>query len=353
MIIGIDGNEANLENRVGVNQYAAELLCALKKLPEAQVHEWLIYLQSRPLPHLPKARQGWKYVITDCGMLGKIKAAWSTKPNVYFAPTHYLPPLLPCKSVMSVMDLGYLNFPKQFRKRDFIQLKYWTTASLRWSNAVLAISQSTRDEIIKNYPWAKNKITVTYLGYDKEKYKYTKVKKQEHILYVGTLKPSKNVEGLVEAYARLNTNLKLVIAGKKGWLYNSIFEKVKNLGITDRVEFLGFVDERKKLELLTRAKVFVSPSFTEGFGIPALEAMAVGTPVVVSNIGSYPEVVGKAGVMVDPYDVQSITDGINKVVSASTLQYTEMVKQGLLQAAKFSWEKTAKETLELLENVSR
>jgi glycosyltransferase involved in cell wall biosynthesis len=220
--IGIDGNEANLENRVGVNQYAAELLCALEKLPETQVHEWIIYLQNKPLPHLPKERSGWKYIITDRGIVGKIKAAWSTKPDVYFAPTHYLPPLLPCKSVMSVMDLGYLNFPNQFRKKDFIQLKYWTKASLRWSNAVLAISKSTKDEIIKNYPWAKNKITVTYLGYDKEKYKYAKAKKDDYILYIGTLKPSKNVEGLVGAFSELITHhpsrftkYKLVIAGKK------------------------------------------------------------------------------------------------------------------------------------------
>jgi glycosyltransferase involved in cell wall biosynthesis len=179
-------------------------------------------------------------------------------------------------------------------------------------------------------------------------------------LYIGTLKPSKNVEGLVGAFSELITHhpsrftkYKLVIAGKKGWLFDSIFEKVKKLGIEGRVEFLGFVNERKKLELLTRAKVFVSPSFTEGFGIPALEAMAVGTPVAVSDIGSYPEVVGKAGVLVDPYDTESIARGIEKVVSASALEYTKMVKQGLAQAEKFSWEKTAKQTLEVLENVSR
>ncbi|OGY09565.1 MAG: hypothetical protein A2782_03405 [Candidatus Blackburnbacteria bacterium RIFCSPHIGHO2_01_FULL_43_15b] len=368
MTIGVDGNEANLKNRVGVNQYAAELLCALEKLEEAQKHEWVVYLASPPLPHLPKERVGWTYKIVPGGLIQKTLTVWRTRPDVYFAPTHYLPLFPPVSTVMAVMDLGYLRFPDQFKKRDFFQLKYWTLISLLEAQKVLAISESTKSDIIKHYPWAKRKIVVTPLGYDKSQFKYPIPKKEiekvakkygiegKYVLYLGTLKPSKNIEGVVEAFHLLITHrpslaTKLVVAGKKGWLFNTIFKKVEELGLQNRVIFTDFFHEEDKAPLMAGALVFVSPSFWEGFGIPALESMAVGTPVVVSNVTSYPEVVGKAGILVDPYNVEGITEGINKVVSASSAAYDKMIRTGLDQAAKFSWEETARKTLDVLTNL--
>lgn len=367
--IGVDGNEANVENRVGVNQYAAELLTALEQLPEAKNHEWVIYLRNAPLGHLPRERVGWRYVILPQeGGMWVIKKLmprlWSNPEqiDIFFTPNHYAPPLLRVPLVLSIMDLGYLQFSDQFKRYDLQQLKIWGSWSIRIAKKVLAISKSTKKEIVTAYPHAKSKVVVTPLGYDKASYyfpyssqKIAQVKKRyaisgEYMLYVGTLKPSKNIEGLIDAFSQLNAPLHLVIAGKKGWLYETIFERVKEKQIQEKVIFTDFVPEKDKAALMAGAKVFVSPSFWEGFGIPALESLAVGTPVVVSNVASYPEVVGEAGILVDPANTTSIAEGIRKVVSASAVTYNKKVAQGLSQAAKFSWEKTARQTLTALEN---
>jgi len=181
----------------------------------------------------------------------------------------------------------------------------------------------------------------------KRKYKIDK----NYILYLGTLKPSKNIEGLLEAFALIKDNFPdylLVIAGKKGWLFDSIFKKVKKIGLRGKVIFTDFIAEEEKASLMAGAKVFVSPSFWEGFGLIALEAMACGTPVVVSEVASFPEVVGKAGVLVNPEDVENIADGIKKVISASEKEYNEWVRQSLKQVKKFSWRKAAAETINLI-----
>jgi glycosyltransferase involved in cell wall biosynthesis len=178
----------------------------------------------------------------------------------------------------------------------------------------------------------------------------------DYILYLGTLKPSKNIEGLIEAFKGLSVKYpktSLVIAGKKGWLFESIFEKAEKLGLNGKIVFTDFVPEKDKPALIRGAKVFVMPSFWEGFGLDPLYAMACGIPVVAANVGSLPEVVGNAGILVDPDKVKSISDGIDEVLSASPKKYNRIVAAGLLQVKEFSWEKCAKETLEVLENVSR
>lgn len=136
-------------------------------------------------------------------------------------------------------------------------------------------------------------------------------------------------------------------------MFDSIFQKVKKLGLEDRVIFTNFVDEADKPALIKGAKLFVLPSFWEGFGLDVLNAMACGVPVVVSDVGSLPEVIGDAGVMVDPKDTESIARGMEEVLLAPVTKYNSMVNKGLTQAKKFSWEKTARETLKIITNVQR
>ena len=387
MLIGINGNEANIQNRVGVNQYAASLLIALEKLPAATKHKFVVYLSSVPGDHLPKAREGWDYKILPgrglwiVSTLMPFLLVTRKKPDVLFTPSHYSVPISVIPQVVSVMDLGYLNSRDQFRLKDFIQLKYWTAWSIRQAKKIIAISESTKKEIIDNYPMAKDKIVVTYLGYDKNKFKsdplreasqigfkiqksnpiksdskvqIDQVKKKfgiegDYMLYLGTLKPNKNVEGIVKAFAQLQSlPLTLVIAGKKGWLYEQIFKLVEKNNIKDRVIFTDFVGEEDKPALIAGASVFTSPSFWEGFGIHILEAMAMGTPVVSSREGSLPEVGGEAVVYVDPRDPASIAWGIREALK----NRDELMVRGLAQAKKFSWEKTASETLAILESTA-
>ncbi len=369
MIIGIDGNEANIQNRVGVNKYAFEIVLGIYKLlPEnSDLIVW-VYLKEKPLPDMPKETDQLKYKILQGGKIWiftKLMPYLLKNPekiDVFFAPSHYLPLLTRIPMVCSVMDLGYLENSAQFTKKDFWQLKYWTARSITVSKYILTISRATNKDIVRHYPNSKNKIVITYPGagkylatdYSTEKIrrlknKYSIVK--DYILYLGTLKPSKNIEGLIDAYKSVVNDYpdyQLVIAGKKGWLYESIFEKVKELGLESKVIFTDFVDESDKPALIKGAKVFLLPSFWEGFGLDVLSAFSLGVPVLASNVGSLPEVVGDAGILVDPSDISSIAQGIEKILNMKKIDCDKMVSKGKMQLRKFSWAKAAQMTLETL-----
>lgn len=376
MIIGIDGNEANIKNRVGVNTYSYELLWNLWKLQDEwkNHHKIIVYLREKPLYDMPEETANFKYkIIPGRGLwiitrLMPFLLVTKEKPDVLFAPSHYLPPITTMPSVCSIMDLGYLEFSGQFTKKVFWQLKWWSAISISISKAVIAISESTKRDIVRHYPFASSKTYVTPLAYDKSLFninikaedvrrvlnKYSIV--DDYILYLGTLKPSKNLEGLIEAFALITNHyppITLVIAGKKGWMFDSIFRKVKDLGLEEKIMFTDFIPEEDKPGLIAGAKVFVLPSFWEGFGLDTLNAMASGVPVVASNIGSIPEVVGDAGLLIDPESIESIAFGIKKVLSTSKNDYNSMVAKGLVQASKFSWERTARQTIKILEDVHR
>ena len=375
MLIGIDGNEANIEKRVGVNQYAFELLKNIHKLQEEwkNKHKVIVYLSSSPQKDLPKENTQWKYKVIPGQKLWVITKMMprllfdKEKPDVFFTPSHYIPPLSTVPRVCTIHDLGYLKFSGQFKRFDFWQLKYWTAISLFVSKAIIAVSNSTKRDIVRHYPFVSNKIKVTQHGYDKARFNthinnkdVRRVKNKysivgDYVLFISTLKPSKNIEGLLEAWKLVLNDYpqhQLVIAGKKGWLYESIFKKVKKLKLEDKVVFTDFILEEEKPALIYGAKTFVLPSFWEGFGMDALTSMACGTPVVVSNIEALREVTGKAGVFVDPYKIKDIARGIKDVFSMDKNSYQDVVHKGLIQAEKFSWEDTARKTIKLLEQQS-
>ena len=373
MTIGIDGNEANIEKRVGVNEYAFQILWNLYKLQEKGEckDNLIVYLKDKPLDSLPKQRQNFKYKIIPGGgfwIITKLMPHLFLNPerlDVFFSPSHYTVPYSAIPRVCSIMDLGYLKFSGQFTKKVFWQLKWWSAMSIFVSKAIIAISNATKDDIVRHYPFARAKTHVTHLGYDAKRFNtlipqenVRRVKNgysivDDYILYMGTLKPSKNIEGLIEAFSQIAKqypSISLVIAGKKGWLFESIFDNAEKSGFGKRVVFTGFVSERDKPALIRGAKVFVIPSFWEGFGLDALSAMSCGVPVVASRVASLPEVVGSAGILVDPDSVVSIADGISEVLSAPPKKYNRIIAAGLLQAKEFSWEDCARQTLEIIKN---
>ena len=372
MVIGIDGNEANLEHRVGVNQYAYEILSALYKLPEACKHSFVIFLKDQPLKALPEERLNWKYQVLP----GKGK--WVIKNlmpflykqklglDVLFTPSHYVPLSSPVPRVCTITDLGYLNARTQFRAYDYWQLRLWTAWSILVSKKVLTISEATKKDVIKHYPQAINKTSVVHLAGDtsvlNSKVTYQDVRKikekysipENYILFLSTLKPSKNVTGLISAWAMINkkhSKYKLVIAGKKGWLFEPIFTHVKSLGIEKSVLFTDFVPDSDKPALMKGARLFVLPSFWEGFGIDIVNSMVYGVPVVASNRASIPEVAGEAGILVDPENINDIAQALDKVLSMDKKEYNKLSRDCIAQAKKFSWEKTAKETLSTITHV--
>jgi glycosyltransferase involved in cell wall biosynthesis len=367
MIIGIDANEANLtSNRVGVNQYAFALLHALYKLKTD--HKFIIYLKTPPLDDLPKEKPGFTYrVIPFPKLWTQTRLPWdlythSPRPDVFFSMTHYAPRFSPIPTVVAIMDLGFLSTPEQFTAKDYNQLKSWTGYSIRNANRVIAISEFTKSEINRIYNKPLNHITVTPLAYDKNVFKPTHDKQvlkkydieENYLLFLGNLKPSKNVERLIKAFAKLSlkdlpVRTQLVIAGKKGWLYEGIYKLVQELKLESRVVFTGFVEDADVPILMTQAKVFVMPSLYEGFGIPVLEAMACGTPVVASSVTSLPEVAGDAGIYVNPAEIGSIMDGIREALGP---EGSRKAKLGLARVKLFNWDKTALHTIKCLETAT-
>ncbi len=369
MKIWIDGYEANVPQRLGSSQIAFELIKNLEKIDTK--NDYTILLAGEPLDDLPKERLGWRYKTLK---FNKFKtylaiplALFFTKnrPDLFFSPTHYGPFLAPCKRVIMIFDLAFLKFRKMFKPRDLHQLTLWTKISVKKAAHVITISKSTKRDIIENYHLKKSMITVAYPGFDsgvyhpindhgkidqiKEKYKIL----GDYIIYIGTIQPRKNLVRLIEAFEKID-NLKLVIVGKttgvgrQAWMFEDILNRPKELGILDKVIFTGFVPSGELPYLINGAEAFILPSLYEGFGIPPLEAMACGTPVLVSNTSSLPEVVGEAGLLFDPYSVTQIEQAIRTVVSDKKLRL-KLSKASLNRSKQFSWEKMTLAVIKVFE----
>lgn len=353
MKIAIDGYEANVVQRLGSSQVAFQLLRSLEKIDKK--NDYTIMLPKPPLEDLPKERTGWNYRIL------KPKRLWTRlalplvlymskeKPDLFFSPTHYIPRLSPIKRVATIFDLSFLHFPLMFNKQDLWQLTNWTKFSVQNADQIITISNFSKQDIINQYKVDKNKITVAYPGYDKSIFRPGNKNRDNYIIYIGTIQPRKNLVRLIEAVSKIE-NLNLIIAGKQGWMYEETLKAPKGFGIEERVKFTGFLPDDELAKLLRGAQAFILPSLWEGFGITVVEAMACGTPVIVSNVSSLPEIVGKAGLLVDPYSVDQIEQAIRTIVSDKKL-HQKYTKLSLAQAEKFSWEKMAKIVLKVFEGV--
>lgn len=369
MIIGIDGNEANVEKKVGIGEYAFELLVQFNKIAESRKDlKFKIYLKNNPRIEMPVPSENWQYKIvgprkfwTQIGLPLRLFTE-SRKPDVFFSPSHYAPRFSPAPTAISIMDLSYIHFPELFTKHDLYQLVNWTKYSAKNAKKIFTISNFSRDDIIKTYAKDAKSVVATYLGIKETQGSKIKTQNMEelkkkfginsqYILFVGTLQPRKNLAKLIEAFSLLKEqNLELVVVGKKGWLWEDIFAAPEKFKVENRVKFLDFVRDEDLPSLYKNALCFVLPSLYEGFGLPVLEAMKFGCPAVISNVSSLPEVGGDAALYFDPQSADDIAQKMTSVIQDSKLR-EELIKKGYNQIKKFSWEKTAKETLKVLEEL--
>lgn len=376
MKIGINGYEAvvprfgynketGLPNRVGSSLYCYQLLLNLEKIDKKNTYE--IYLPQSPTSDMPKVTENWKYkVIPTRKMWTLTSLSFELLKNrssldVFFTPTHYLPLFAPKKSIVSILDVSYILFPNLFKKRDLIQLRKWTNFSAKKSMKILTISQSSKNDIIKEYRVGPNKVEVIYPGINTDLASNKDLSmedleksfgiKNKFILFVGTLQPRKNIERLIEAFSKLETDVNLVIVGRRGWQYEEILNAPQKYNVKDRVLFLQNVGDEQLPSLYKNAQFFILPSLYEGFGIPVLEAMNYGCPVIVSNVSSLPEVGGDAALYVDPSSSEDIAKKMQKLLDDGNLR-KDLIQKGKKQVEKFSWEKSARETLAVLEEVA-
>ena len=273
--------------------------------------------------------------------------------TLFHAPHYVLPPLVRCRSVVTIHDCIHLMFPQYLPSRLALQYARTSIAlAARRAARVMTVSESSKRDILRFVDVKPEKIDVIYNAYDerftiepreedvvrvRERYQLH----DEFVLYAGNVKPHKNLERLIEAFDLVRKrgldHLKLVMIGDDISKYTALRRAVHQHQLHKYVRFLGYLPEETLAVMYRLAGVFVFPSLYEGFGLPPLEAMASGTPVVTSNVSSLPEVAGDAAVLVDPYDALSIADGIHRVLTDETLR-RDLRKKGVARAGMFSWE---------------
>lgn len=286
--------------------------------------------------------------------------------DLLHCPKSAIPFFSPCPVVVTLHDLIPIRHPET---EKFAARLYWRLQipiAARRSDFIITDSEHARREIMTDFRVPADRVRAVMLAYDpamlapRDEAAGRAIRARYglpdgYILYVGTIQPRKNLDTLIEAFHRLKSGggmtEKLVIVGRKGWLYEGLFARVRELGLGDDIIFTGFVPDEELPFIYDGARVFVYISLFEGFGLPPLEAMACGVPVVTSDTTSLPEVVGDAGIAVPPTDTAKVAEAIGRVLADPSLA-ASMGQRGMARARTFSWDATARETLEIYGRVA-
>jgi glycosyltransferase involved in cell wall biosynthesis len=368
MTIGFEAERANHPHPTGVEVYAAELIRNLAQLDHT--NQYILYFRTKP--------QAWFYdlpknftikVMPFPKFWTQIRLSWEMlihPVDVLVILAAAVPLCHPKKTVVTIHDIAFETFSGIYTGFMNYYQKFFARYAVRSAARVLAVSEATKRDLVRIYQAQPDKIAVTYLAADLNQFRplpYAEVQPvldkyglshKKYILFLGTLQPRKNLPRLIDAYIKLkrenHIEEKLVLAGGKGWLWEPIVQKLEDVKMAQDVRHLGYVDEQDKAALYNGAAMLVLPSLSEGFGLPPLEAMACGTPAVVSNNSSLAEIVGESGVLFDPMSAGAIADAMLKVLTDKPLQ-AELGRRGQARAKQFTWEKTARETLAVLNSL--
>ncbi|OGF21269.1 hypothetical protein A2257_03665 [Candidatus Falkowbacteria bacterium RIFOXYA2_FULL_38_12] len=306
------------------------------------------------------------------------------KLDLFHSPTGSLPLSYKGKSIVTVHDLAIYQHPEWFPSNFLVGQKFSTKTivpkSLKKAKKIIAVSRCTKRDIQKNFKTKGDKIKVIYEGvefrdlpakdgdtcgvvskicFDDLKAKYGL--KDNYLFFLGTIEPRKNIEGIIKAFCGLikddkdlREKYQLVLAGAKGWKHKGVFKAIeecsKNFDGEKSIKYLGYVPAEDKHALLKNASCFVFPSLYEGFGLPVLEALSLGVPTITSKISSLPEIARDVAVLVDPNNIEKISEGMRKILTNKKFR-DDLSKKGALRAKDFSWEKCARETLEVYRSV--
>lgn len=340
--------------------------CLMRALPQSASHHEYLLLEPRrdPSGHNPRDLSAPQRLLWEQYELpARARHLGAQLIHPAFSATRFP---RGAKTVVTAHDIIALLMPHDFSYWSRQFFGRWVPLSYRWADHILADSEATKHDLIRHLGIPAEKITTVYLAAD-ERYRPIKnrtlierVKKQfnipgEYLLHIGTLSPRKNLDLLIEIFPKIAANhqeLSLVLAGHKNWYYETLRKKARDMGVEQRVIFTGYLAEEDKPALLAGALVAPFPSLYEGFGLPPLEAMAMGIPVVASNASSIPEVVGKAGILVDPTDPAAWYQAIDRVVRDKQLR-TRLTKLGDQRAKEFTWQKTAQQTVAVYDRVLR
>ncbi|MDI6689770.1 MAG: glycosyltransferase family 1 protein [Actinomycetota bacterium] len=368
MRIGID---ARIIDWAGVGRYTQNLLKSLREIDGK--NEYILFCDQKSEHLVPTAPNYDKRVVEQPVLSPLYQFSWSRKLrradlDVFHSPHFVWPYITPCPSVVTIHDLIPLISPEVMPSRlARIYYRWMNKRATSRAKRVIAVSKSTKQDLVRLLGVSEAKIKVIQEAVD-ERYKVVRDRellktirgkydiKQKFILNVGNPKPHKNWSRLIEAFFKLmlesRRNYQLVLVGPKYSEHSEIDHLIRRSGLEKRVTFTGIIGEEDLLLLYNAAEVFVFPSLYEGFGLPPLEAMACGIPVICSNTSSLSEVVGNAALMIDPYNVSEIAEAIGKVLTDNSLR-EKLRERGLARVNKFSWKKTAEATLKIYREVGK
>ncbi len=353
---GLAGNETYITNLIealaevdAANRYT--LYVTRRTAVERFTGRWANFSVRLTLPHTPLVR-------IPLTLVRELRR----RPVDVLHVQYTAPPFAPCPVVATIHDLSFEHLPDTFKRRSRVQLRLTVRRTARHAAHIIVPSAHTRADIVRTYAVAPERISVIPLAAAahfapaaaaetarvRERYGIA----ADYILAVGSIQPRKNLTRLVRAYAALRTTYshaklpKLVLVGKRAWLYEETLRAIAACGLLPDTILTGYVPEADLPALYTGALCFVYPSYFEGFGLPPLEAMQCGTPVIAGNRTSLPEVVGDAGLLVDPFDEQALTDALARVINDADLR-AELHVKGIERAARWRWHDTARRTLEV------
>ncbi len=352
----------------GPREYTENLIRALLQFDQRNeyvvFHSAAAYLGTFPrateilLPSQNKL--WWDYVLVP-------RAIARQQLDVFWTPSYIVPFSVRCKSIATVLDLAYFTLPQAYRRADVLYMRAAMRGSFRRAAALLAVSDYTRRDIVRLFPFAAEKTVITYAAAASQYHRdlnpnWVATVRQIYdlpasfVFYAGSISPRKGLPYLMEAFALLkrqwHLNCQLVLTGGWQWGRSDVRQLIARLDLEGDVRTLGHVPAEHMPALYALADLFVYPSLYEGFGLPVLEAMACGCPVVCSNLTSLPEVAGEAALLVDPRDVQVLAEALRRGLTDRVLR-GDLVARGLAQAAAFNWETTACKTLNVIERVGR
>ena len=364
--IAIDASRTTVAQPTGAEGYALRMTQALIAANESRRRpfHFTLYFRDQPGGSLfAKSAHVQTTVIRFPRLWTHLRfaaALWRARCPIAFVPAHTLPALFPGAGVVTVHDLGYRHFPEAHPplQRAYLDL---TTRYSQWrASIILADSKATAADLQRFYGTPASKIRVVYPGVDcptpkpsAQDIAAVRAKYQlpaRYFVFIGRLQPRKNIRRIVEAFGlwqrdKADTATALVLAGAKGWLYREAW-----LGGADNVRVTGYIDEADKGGLLAGAIALVFPSLYEGFGFPVIEAMHCGTPVIASNTSSLPELVGEAGLLVDPLDPSAIAEAMSRCSNNAALRQA-LVEQGYKQALPFTWGAAAKRMMAVFDEL--
>lgn len=359
MIIGVDAGVLGVSDdrlKVGVYHFVYNLLKELSVIDKD--NQYLLYsffpIGKDILSQFGKnfrniilrPQKGWLSIRLSAQFLFH-------KHDLFLGLSQALPFYHPMKSIVYIYDLAFELYPEHYRD-SYRRLSLQTKFAANQSDKIVAVSKATKNDLMRLYNIDGEKIEVIYHSVD-DRFKSSPIKEKGKIpyfLFVGSFKPSKNIPNIIRAFSLFIKESKkpyqLILAGSNYWGDNDVAKQIKDLNLENKVKRIGFVSEDDLPQLYRGATAFVSPSFYEGFGIPHLEAMACGVPVITSNCGSIPEIVGNGALMADPENANEIKEAMMSIVTDDDLR-SQLIQKGLSQARKFSGDKSGRELLKLLQ----